>query len=94
MSMPGRIRPNSVPVVIDATAFGSFEQSPGMALEVCGSWSSVSGDETEQKLRKKLQEAMLEQPHARISTDGGTSGGATNLIDCEDGSEGKLYFET
>jgi len=96
MSMPGRIRPNTVPVVIDATAFGSFEQSPGMALEVCGSWSSVSGDETEQKLRRKLQEAMLDQPHAgRISMDSGMPGGTTTacLIDCEDGSEGGAWCE-
>lgn len=65
MAMPGRAAMNSVPVLIEASSTGSFDQQPDLIVEVCGSWTDhdfVSFDEQEGRLRECIADAMVDRP--------------------------------
>lgn len=65
VSTPANSVSRSVPVVIEATSVGGFEQGADVTRHVCGSWSDndyISCDEQEGRLRQTIADAMRDAP--------------------------------
>ncbi|KAL1226990.1 BCAS3 microtubule associated cell migration factor [Trichinella pseudospiralis] len=63
MPVPNRQFVNAVPVVVEASSAGSFDLTPELSVEVCGSWSDndyITCSEKEGRLRRCIAMAMEE----------------------------------
>ncbi|KRY32574.1 breast carcinoma-amplified sequence 3-like protein [Trichinella spiralis] len=81
--MPNRQFVNAVPVVVEASSAGSFDLTPELSVEVCGSWSDndyITCSEKEGRLRRCIAMAMEENMDSSSSNSDGMPTGQSRTI--------------
>ncbi|KRY77936.1 Breast carcinoma-amplified sequence 3 -like protein [Trichinella pseudospiralis] len=83
MPVPNRQFVNAVPVVVEASSAGSFDLTPELSVEVCGSWSDndyITCSEKEGRLRRCIAMAMEENMDSSSSNSDGMPTGQSRTI--------------